>query len=47
MERFWNVFGTVTKVSKENGFHGNLGTKQQKLNVFQDLCILLLAENRI
>ena len=28
MERFWNVFETVTKVSKENGFHGNLVTKQ-------------------
>ena len=27
---FWNVFGTVTKVSEENGFNGNLGTKQNE-----------------
>ena len=32
MERFWNVFETVTKVSKENGFHGNLVTKQNECN---------------
>ena len=32
MERFWNVFKAVTKVSKENGFHGNLVTKQNKKN---------------
>ena len=30
MERFWYVFQIVTKVSKENGFHGNLVTKQNK-----------------
>ena len=30
MERFWNVFGSVTKVSKENGLHGNLLTKQNE-----------------
>ena len=30
MESFWNVFETVTKVSKENGFHGNLVTKHNK-----------------
>ena len=30
MECFWNYFGTVTKVSKENGFHGNLVTKQNE-----------------
>ena len=34
MERFWNVFETVTKVSKENGFHGNLVTRQNKCNTF-------------
>ena len=34
MERFWNVFETVTKVSKENGFHGNLVTRQNKFNTF-------------
>ena len=28
MECFWNVFELVTKVAKENGFHGNLETKQ-------------------
>ena len=28
MECFWNVFETITKVPKENGFHGNLVTKQ-------------------
>ena len=27
MECFCNVLGPVTKVSKENGFHGNLVTK--------------------
>ena len=32
MERFWNVFEAVTKVSKENGFHGNLVTKQNTCN---------------
>ena len=32
MECFWYVFETVTKVSKENGFHGNLVTKQNKCN---------------
>ena len=32
MESFWNVLETVTKVSKENGFHGNLVTKQNKCN---------------
>ena len=32
MERFWNVFEIVTKVSKENGFHGKLVTKQNKCN---------------
>ena len=51
MERFWNVFETVTKVSKETGFHGNLATKQNKINVvtvYQGyLCILLFVENRI
>ena len=30
IKRFWNVFETVTKVSKDNGFHGNLVTKQNK-----------------
>ena len=34
MECFWNVFDIVTKVSKENGFHGNLVTKQNELNYY-------------
>ena len=44
-----NVYETVTKVSKENGFHGNLVTKQKNvIIVYQGyLCILLFAENRI
>ena len=32
MERFWNVFWSVTKLFKENIFLGNLVTKQQKYN---------------
>ena len=33
MECFWSVFETLTKVSKENGFHGNLVTKQKKKSI--------------
>ena len=30
LECFWNVFGSVTMVSKENGFHGNLVTNYKQ-----------------
>ena len=41
MECFWNVFETVTKLSEENGFHGNLVTKQNKYNkcFFKDIVV--------
>ena len=47
MKRFCNIFGTVTKVSKEYGFHGNLVTKYSNRFIFFQgyCCILLLAEN--
>ena len=44
MECFWNVFELVTKVSKENGFHGHLVFLSFQLFQFQ---MTLVAKGKL